>query len=115
MQGINLNFFSVLLVFSLSACSNAADYKPQQLDEKTVYKNSEHDLNNTYSDIKSYISDNKNEVRYLIDTQRSWLRNRNLKCNFNGKEANNENYKCLSDFNNSKRLCCIKPLKVKFS
>ncbi len=50
MQGINLNFFSVLLVFSLSACSNAADYKPQQLDEKTVYKNSEHDLNNTYSD-----------------------------------------------------------------
>lgn len=38
MQGINLNFFSVLLVFSLSACSNAADYKPQQLDEKTVYK-----------------------------------------------------------------------------
>jgi hypothetical protein len=30
------------------------------------------------------------------------LKNRNLKCDFNGKEANYENYKCLSDFNNSK-------------
>lgn len=107
MQGINLNFLIVLLVFSLSACSNAADYKPQRLDEKTIYSNSEHDLNSIYSDIKSYISDNKNEVKYLVDTQRSWLKNRNLKCNFNGKEPNNENYKCLSDFNNSK----IKDLK----
>lgn len=35
------------------------------------------------------------------------MKNRNLKCNFNGKEANNENYKCLSYFNNSK----IKDLK----
>lgn len=110
MQGLNLNFLSVLLVFSLSACSNAADYKPQRLDEKTVYKNSEHDLNSTYSDIKSYISDNKDEVKYLVDNQRSWLKNRNLKCNFNGKEANNENYKCLSDFNNSK----IKDLRMSY-
>ncbi|RSO33373.1 lysozyme inhibitor LprI family protein [Acinetobacter lactucae] len=107
MQGINLNFFSVLLVFSLSACSNAADYKPQQLDEKTIYSNSEHDLNTIYSHIESYISDNKNEVKYLVDTQRSWLKDRNLKCKFNGKEASSENYKCLSDFNNSK----IKDLK----
>lgn len=110
MQGLNLNFLSVLLVFSLSACSNAADYKPQRLDEKTIYSNSEHDLNSIYSDIKSYISDNKNEVKYLVDTQRSWLKNRNLKCNFNGKEANSENYKCLSDFNNSK----IKDLKKSY-
>ncbi|ENU10905.1 hypothetical protein F997_00705 [Acinetobacter calcoaceticus NIPH 13] len=110
MQGINLNFLSVLLVFSLSACSNAEDYRPQRLDEKTVYKNSEHDLNSTYSDIKSYISDNKNEVKDLVDNQRSWLKNRNLKCNFNGKEANNENYKCLSDFNNSK----IKDLRMSY-
>lgn len=102
MQGINSNFLSVLLVFGLSACSNAAEYKPQRLDEKTVYKNSEHELNSTYFDIKSYIGDNKNEVKYLVDTQRSWLKNRNLKCDFNGKEANYENYKCLSDFNNSK-------------
>ena len=35
------------------------------------------------------------------------MKNRNLKCNFNGKEANSGNYKCLSDFNNSK----IKDLK----
>lgn len=110
MQGINFNFLSVLLVFSLSACSNAEDYRLQRLDEKTVYNNSEHDLNSTYSDIKSYISDNKNEVKYLVDNQRSWLKNRNLKCNFNGKEANNENYKCLSDFNNSK----IKDLRMSY-
>lgn len=102
MQGINSNFLSVLLVFGLSACSNAAEYKPQRLDEKTVYKNSEHELNSIYFDIKIYIGDNKNEVKYLVDTQRSWLKNRNLKCDFNGKEANCENYKCLSDFNNSK-------------
>lgn len=102
MQGINSNFLSVLLVFGLSACSNAAEYKPQRLDEKTVYKNSEHELNSIYFDIKSYIGDNKNEVKYLVDTQRSWLKNRNLKCDFNGKEASYENYKCLSDFNNSK-------------
>jgi len=101
---------SVLLVSSISICSNAADYKPQWLDEKTIYSNSEHDLNSIYSDIKSYISDNKNEVKYLVDTQRSWLKNRNLKCNFNGKEANSENYKCLSDFNNSK----IKDLKKSY-
>lgn len=103
-------FSNILLVSSLSVYSNAADYKPQRLDEKTKYSNSEHDLNSIYSDIKGYISDNKNEVKYLIDTQRSWLKNRNLKCNFNGKEANNENYKCLSDFNNSK----IKYLKKSY-
>lgn len=98
---------NILLVSSMSVCSNAADYKPQRLDEKKIYINSEHDLNNIYSDIKDYISDNKNEVKYLVDTQRSWLKNRNLKCNFNGKEANSGNYKCLSDFNYSK----IKDLK----
>ncbi|WP_171499069.1 lysozyme inhibitor LprI family protein, partial [Acinetobacter junii] len=80
MQGINSNFLSVLLVFGLSACSNAAEYKPQRLDEKTVYKNSEHEMNSIYFDIKIYIGDNKNEVKYLVDTQRSWLKNRNLKC-----------------------------------
>ncbi|OTT96101.1 lysozyme inhibitor LprI family protein [Acinetobacter nosocomialis] len=101
---------NIFLVSSLSICSNAADYKPQRLDEKKIYSNSEHDLNSIYSDIKGYISDNKNEVKYLIDTQRFWLKNRNLKCNFNGKEANNKNYKCLSDFNNSK----IKDLKKSY-
>ncbi|MFA3147442.1 DUF1311 domain-containing protein [Acinetobacter baumannii] len=100
-------FSNILLVSSLSIYSNAADYKPQRLDEKTIYSNSEHDLNSIYSDIKSYISDNKNEVKYLVDTQRSWLKDRNLKCKFNGKEASSENYKCLSDFNSSK----IKDLK----
>ncbi|HHP4768114.1 TPA: lysozyme inhibitor LprI family protein [Acinetobacter baumannii] len=100
-------FSNILLVSSLSIYSNAADYKPQRLDEKTIYSNSEQDLNSIYSDIKSYISDNKNEVKYLVDTQRSWLKDRNLKCKFNGKEASSENYKCLSDFNNSK----IKDLK----
>ena len=100
-------FSNVLLVSSLSIYSNGADYKPQWLDEKKIYSNSEHDLNSIYSDIKSYISDNKNEVKYLVDTQRSWLKDRNLKCKFNGKEASSENYKYLSDFNNSK----IKDLK----
>lgn len=103
-------FSNILLVSSLSIYSNAADYKPQRLDEKTIYSNSEHDLNSIYSDIKSYISDNNNEVKYLVDTQRSWLKNRNLKCKFNGKEASSENYKCLSDFNNSK----IKDLKKSY-
>ncbi|PTV49148.1 lysozyme inhibitor LprI family protein [Acinetobacter seifertii] len=103
-------FSNILLVSSLSIYSNAADYKPQWLDEKTIYSNSEHDLNSIYSDIKSYISDNKNEVKYLVDTQRSWLKDRNLKCKFNGKEASSENYKCLSDFNNSK----IKDLKKSY-
>ncbi|WP_425340119.1 lysozyme inhibitor LprI family protein [Acinetobacter nosocomialis] len=98
---------NILLVSSLSIYSNAADYKPQRLDEKTIHSNSEHDLNSIYSDIKSFISDNKNEVKYLVDTQRSWLKDRNLKCKFNGKEASSENYKCLSDFNYSK----IKDLK----
>lgn len=101
---------NILLVSIMSICSNAADYKPQRLDEKTIYSNSEHDLNSIYSDIKSYISDNKNEVKYLVDTQRSWLKDRNLKCKFNGKEASSENYKCLSDFNNSK----IKDLKKSY-
>ncbi|HFF4851174.1 TPA: lysozyme inhibitor LprI family protein, partial [Acinetobacter baumannii] len=96
-----------LLIFSVCITSNATDYKLEQLDEKTIYSNSEHELNSVYSDIKGYISDNKNEVKYLVDTQRFWLKNRNLKCNFNGKEANSGNYKCLSDFNNSK----IKDLK----
>lgn len=98
------------MVSSVCIFSNAADYKPQRLDEKTMYTNSEHDLNSIYSDIKSYISDNKNEVKYLVDTQRSWLKDRNLKCNFNEKEANSKNYKCLSDFNNSK----IKDLKKSY-
>ncbi|EXE60519.1 hypothetical protein J580_2569 [Acinetobacter sp. 1542444] len=95
-------FSNILLISSLSICSNAADYKPQRLDKKTIYINSEYDLNRMYSDIKGYISDNKNEVKYLVDTQRSWLKDRNLKCKFNEKEASSENYKCLSDFNNSK-------------
>lgn len=56
----------MLLVFSLSACSNAADYKPQQLDEKTVYKNSEHDLNNTYSDIKAILVIIKTKLGILL-------------------------------------------------
>lgn len=86
-----IKFYNFLFVFSVCISSNAADYKLQRLDEKIIYSNSEHDLNSIYSDIKSYISDNKNEVKYLIDTQRSWLKNRNLKCNFNGKEANSEN------------------------
>ncbi|RDJ61051.1 hypothetical protein AB723_19180, partial [Acinetobacter baumannii] len=103
-------FSNILLVSSLSIYSNAADYKPQRLDEKTIYSNNEHDLNSIYSDIKSYISDNKNEVKYLVDTQRCWLKDRNLKCKFNGKEASSENYKCLSDFNNSK----IKDLKKSY-
>lgn len=103
-------FSNILLVSSLSIYSNAADYKPQRLDEKTIYSNSEHDLNSIYSDIKSYITDNNNEVKYLVDTQRSWLKDRNLKCKFNGKEASSENYKCLSDFNNSK----IKDLKKSY-
>ncbi|EKU57485.1 PF07007 family protein [Acinetobacter sp. WC-323] len=110
MQGINISFLNVLLIFGLSACSNAADYKNQRLDGKTIYGNSEHDLNSIYSDIKGYISDNKKEVDYLVATQRSWLKNRNLKCSFNGREANNENYKCLSEFNNSK----IKDLKKSY-
>lgn len=97
-----IKFYNFLLVTSVCIFSNAAEYKPQRLDEKTVYKNSEHELNSTYFDIKSYIGDNKNEVKYLVYTQRSWLKNRNLKCDFNGKEVNYENYKCLSDFNNSK-------------
>jgi len=105
-----IKFYNFLLVSSVCISSNAADYKQQQLDEKIIYSSSEHDLNSIYSDIKSYISDNKNEVKYLVDTQRSWLKNRNLKCNFNGKEANSENYKCLSDFNNSK----IKDLKKSY-
>lgn len=105
-----IKFYNFLFVFSVCISSNAADYKLQRLDEKIIYSNSEHDLNSIYSDIKSYISDNKNEVKYLIDTQRSWLKNRNLKCNFNGKEANSENYKCLSGFNNSK----IKDLKKSY-
>ncbi|MFW1843062.1 lysozyme inhibitor LprI family protein [Acinetobacter pittii] len=103
--------YNIVLIFSVCICSNAADYKPQRLDEKAIYSNSEHDLNSTYSNIKSYISDNKNEVKYLVDTQRFWLKNRNLKCNFNGKAANNGNYKCLSDFNYSK----IKDLKKLYS
>ncbi|CAM0558423.1 DUF1311 domain-containing protein [Acinetobacter baumannii] len=78
-------FSNILLVSSLSIYSNAADYKTERLDEKTIYSNSEYDLNSIYSDIKSYISDNKNEVKYLVDNQRSWLKDRNLKCNFNGK------------------------------
>ena len=102
-----IKFYNFLLVTSVCIFSNAADYKQQQLDEKIIYSNSEYDLNSVYSDIKGYISDNKNEVKYLVDTQCSWLKNRNLKCNFNGKEANSGNYKCLSDFNNSK----IKDLK----
>ncbi|MBJ8430259.1 DUF1311 domain-containing protein [Acinetobacter pittii] len=102
-----IKVYNIVLIFSICVCSNAADYKLHQLDEKTIYSNSEHDLNNTYSDIKSYISDNKSEVKYLIDAQRTWLENRNLKCKFNRKEANSENYKCLSDFNNYK----IKNLK----
>lgn len=89
-------FSNVLLVSSLSIYSNAADYKPQRLDEKKIYSNSEYDLNSVYPDIKGYISDNKNEVKYLVDTQCSWLKNRNLKCNFNGKEANSGNYKWQS-------------------
>ncbi len=67
-------FSNVLLVSSLSIYSNAADYKPQRLDEKKIYSNSEYDLNSVYSDIKGYISDNKNEVKYLVDTQCSWLK-----------------------------------------
>lgn len=105
-----IKFYNFLLVSSVCIFSNAADYKPQRLDEKTMYTNSKHDLNSIYSDIKSYISDNKNEVKYLVDTQRSWLKDRNLKCNFNEKEANSKNYKCLSDFNNSK----IKDLKKSY-
>ncbi len=38
------------------------------------------------------------------------MKDRNLKCKFNGKEASSENYKCLSDFNNSK----IKDLKKSY-
>ena len=45
-------FSNILLVSSLSIYSNAADYKPQRLDEKTIYSNSEHSLNDLYPVIK---------------------------------------------------------------
>lgn len=66
MQGINSNFLSVLLVFGLSACSNAAEYKPQRLDEKTVYKNSEHELNSIYFDIKAMLVIIKTKLSILL-------------------------------------------------
>ncbi|KQW86953.1 MULTISPECIES: lysozyme inhibitor LprI family protein [Acinetobacter] len=100
MQGINI--FNVLLAFSLIACSNTADSKSQQLDGKAVYTKSENDLNSTYLDIKNYIRDSQVESKYLVETQRTWLKNRNLECQFDGKNANTENYKCLSDSNNLK-------------
>lgn len=46
-----IKFHNFLLVFSVCITSNATDYKPEKLDEKTIY------------------SDNKNEVKYLVDTQ----------------------------------------------
>lgn len=102
-----IKFYNFLLVTSVCIFSNAADYKQQQLDEKIIYSNSENDLNNIYSDIKDYIGDNTTEVKFLVENQRSWLKNRNSKCNFKAREANSGNYKCLSDFNNLK----IKELK----
>jgi uncharacterized protein YecT (DUF1311 family) len=110
MRNININFFNVFLVFSLSACSNAAENKPTQLSDKSRYSISESDLNNIYSDIKTYVIDNKVEIKDLVETQRSWLKNRNSKCNYNGRDANSENYKCLSDFNDMK----IKELKKSY-
>ncbi len=41
-----------LLFFNICISSNAADHKSPRLDEKTIYSNSEHDLNDAYSVIK---------------------------------------------------------------
>lgn len=108
MQGINI--FGVLLTLCLIACSNTADSKQQKIDEKTTYAHSEQELNKEYLDIKNYIRDNKVELKYLVDTQRAWLKNRNVKCQFDGENPNVENYKCLSDSNYSK----LKDLKESY-
>lgn len=97
MQGIN-----IFLVLGLITCSNTVYSKQQKIDEKTIYANSEQELNKKYLDIKNYIRDNQPELKYLIDIQRVWLKNRNLKCQFDGKNPNVENYKCLSDSNHLK-------------
>ncbi|MGF2312006.1 hypothetical protein ACHBZ4_07645, partial [Acinetobacter baumannii] len=47
-----IKFHNFLLIFSVCITSNATDYKLEQLDEKTIYSNSEHELNSVYSDIK---------------------------------------------------------------
>lgn len=55
MNMVKKNIFklsNILLVSSLSTYSNATDYKPQRLDEKTIYSNSKYNLNNLYSVIK---------------------------------------------------------------
>lgn len=100
MQGINI--FNVLLALSLIVFSNTADSKQQQLDDKTLYTISESDLNNTYSDIRNYIRNNKNELNKLVGTQREWVKNRNSQCDFDGKNLSIKNYKCLSSINYAK-------------
>lgn len=49
-----IKFYNFLLVTSVCIFSNAADYKQQQLDEKIIYSNSEHSLNDLYPVIKNY-------------------------------------------------------------
>lgn len=84
--------------------------KQQKIDERIFYFNSEQELNEKYLDIKNYIRDNQVELKYLVDTQRAWLKNRNVKCHFDGKNPNVKNYKCLSDSNYSK----VKDLKESY-
>ena len=101
----------ILFLFSgLVAYSSTSNSQYQKIDEKTIYFNSEQELNEKYLDIKNYIRDNQVELKYLVDTQRAWLKNRNVKCRFDGKNPNSENYKCLSDSNYAK----VKDLKKSY-
>lgn len=93
------NIYILIFISASIACSNTMGSKQQKIDEKTIYANSEQELNKKYLDIKNYIRDNQPELKYLVDNQRAWLKNRNVKCQFDGKNPNVENYKCLSDSN----------------
>ena len=98
----DIKIFNILFVLILIACSNTVESKQQQLDEKSIYTNSDVNLNNIYSDVKNNIRNNKNELNKLIQTQREWLKSRNSQCNFDGKNLSIKNYKCLSTINHAK-------------
>lgn len=104
MRNIKSKAFNFLFILNLVAYSNQIEAKNNISEEKTKYEKSERDLNGIYSDIKNYIKENKVELNYLIESQRDWLKRRNLQCGFKDKVNTFEGYMCLSSANNKKTL-----------
>jgi uncharacterized protein YecT (DUF1311 family) len=91
---------SIILIplFLVSSCIVNAKSIEQNVQIK--FEKSDVQLNEIYNFINNLIYNEKNEVLYIKNGQREWLKKRNIECKYNGYSSLNiEQMKCLTPKN----------------